>query len=400
MRTIDDVQRDMAALLEPTEGRALNAQEITGYEELEREMTAIRASDAVRARQAAYDGPAPVTPPPLAAPGTDPVATDAYRNAFHNYLRSGQPSALLEQGQPLAQQSSGIPSEGGFLVPTTFRQKMVEALKSYGGLGEVVDTYTTGDGRPVSWVTIDDTAVTGEIVEENGTFSAGADLEFGDASLGAYSYATSGKEANPIRVPWELIQDAVFDVEALIARLFAIRIRRLQAAHLISGTGIKQPLGIVTGRIVFQATANTGFTWQDAVKIKHSIDPAYRAGARWAFNDNMAQILELMVDSHGDPVYLLRGSRDLRSSIEYDTFLGFPVTIDQGFSNYAPAAASPAGVFGNLQEGYVRRLVRDVQMVADPYSRSRYRQTEISAWARMDATQQNTAAYTVFGGKA
>jgi HK97 family phage major capsid protein len=107
-----------------------------------------------------------------------------------------------------------------------------------------------------------------------------------------------------------------------------------------------------------------------------------------------------MVDSHGDPIMLLRGSRDLGGSTEVESLLGFPVTIDQAFSSYAPAAATAAGVFGNLREGYVRRVVREVQMVADPYSRSRYRQTEISAWARMDAVQQNPSAYTVFGGKA
>lgn len=401
-RTIDDIQRDMAAVLEGTDDRALNNQEIASYEELERELDATRASDAIRARDAAYRGPAPVPTPPLAVDAEENGRDSAaYSRAFRSYLRTGSEHQLQQAHAAgrRAQQGEGIPAEGGVLVPTTFRQKLVEALKAFGGLAEVVDTYTTGDGRPVTWPTIDDTGNLGEIVEEHGTFSAGADLVFGETALSAYSYATGGKDALPIRISWELIQDAAFDVEALIARLFAIRIQRIQAIHLVTGTGVEQPEGILTGKVPVQAAANTGLTWQDLVTIKHSVDPAYRPGSRWAFNDATAAMIEKMVDSHGDPIMLLRGSRDLRASSDYDTLLGYPVTIDQAFPTYVNNTATAAGVFGNLREGYVRRIVREVQMVADPYSRSRYRQTEISAWARMDAAQQNSSAYVAFSGK-
>lgn len=401
-RSIDEIQTEMAQLLESAgDERALTRDEVRAYEALETELQDTRASDAVRQRQAAYTGPAPVDPPPLAAPaaaGSDPTAGAAYGRAFRAYLRTGRDDQLQTVEAARGQQSEGIPSEGGVLVPTTFRNKLVEALKSFGGLAEVVDTYTTGDGRPVSWPTIDDTGNLGEIVEENGTFSAGADLVFGEAALGAYSYATGGKDALPIRVPWELIQDSAFDIEALIARLFAIRIRRIQAIHLVRGTGINQPQGILQGKTPVETAGTTGITYDDLVTWKHSVDPAYRAGARWAFNDSTAAQIEKIKDSHGDPVMLLRGSRDLTNSIEIESLLGYPVTIDQAFPDFVPNSNAAAGVFGNLREGYVRRLVRDVQMVADPYSRSRYRQTEISAWARMDAVQQNPAAYIAIAG--
>jgi len=399
-RTIDDVNREMRELLESADGRNLTADEIGKYTALEAELAAVRRSNEIRARQAAYDGPAAVPPPPFAPDSADsgPQTTREYRSAFRNYLRTGKESAVLLAGDALAQQSSSVPSEGGILVPTTMRDKLVEALKAFGGLANVVDIYSTGTGNPVLWPTIDDTGNQGEIVEENGTFSAGADLVFGDKQLSSYTYATSGASANPIRVPWELIQDADFDIEALIARLFAIRIARIQAYHWVNGTGVKQPEGILLNKTPVQAAANTGITYDDLVTWKHSVDPAYRAGARWAFNDNTAALIEKIKDSHGDPVMLT--NRNLAGGTDVESILGYPVTIDQAFPDYDLDAATAAGVFGNLQLGYVIRRVRDVQIVVNPYNRSSYRQTEISAWARADAVQQQPSAYIAFSGKA
>jgi hypothetical protein len=42
----------------------------------------------------------------------------------------------------------------------------------------------------------------------------------------------------------------------------------------------------------------------------------------------------------------------------------------------------------------VRRAVRDIEILVNPYSRMNYREIEYTAWARMDGTQQNTSAYT------
>jgi HK97 family phage major capsid protein len=51
-------------------------------------------------------------------------------------------------------------------------------------------------------------------------------------------------------------------------------------------------------------------------------------------------------------------------------------------------------VFGDLSEGYVIRRVRQIELLVNPYSRMQFRQIEYSCWLRMDAVQQNTAAYS------
>jgi len=85
--------------------------------------------------------------------------------------------------------------------------------------------------------------------------------------------------------------------------------------------------------------------------------------------------------------------------IMLQTLLGYPVTIDQGFSN--PAATSTTtnfGVFGDLMAGYVVRNVRQVELLVNPYSRMQQRQIEYSSWFRFDALQQDTNAYTALTG--
>lgn len=403
-RTIDDVQHDMSALVSGADGRALTQDECNRYEELEQELNETRRSDQIRARNAAYGAAAPLPDlPPIDPAGGGSINDAAYSREFRQYLRTGQATAGLQPGpgvNPSNAQSEGVPSEGGYLVPTGFRVKLEEALKSYGGLATVVDSYTTGTGNPVQWPTINDTANVGEVVQENGTFVGGADLVFGERTLRAYSYASSGTSGTPVRLSWELIQDSAFDIEGLAARLLGDRIRRIQAVHWVRGTGIEQPLGIVTGRTPVQTAANTGITYDDIVDWIHSVDPAYRDNGRWAFNDGALKVIRKIKDSHGDPIYRGWGA-DLESGFgAQPRLLGYPVTIDQAFADYdADDSTDLFGVFGDLRRGYVIRTVRDVQVVANPWTRANYRQTEVTAWARADGTQQDTTAYSVLSGK-
>jgi HK97 family phage major capsid protein len=311
-------------------------------------------------------------------------------------VRTGKENADLVE---LRAQSEGTGTEGGFLVPDTFRTKLVERMKAYGGIANVVDEITTGDGTPLSWPTVDDTANVGEIVQEGNTFSSGADIVFGTANLGAYSYATGGSGSTPIRVSVELLQDAAFDVEALLSRLLGVRIGRIQATHLATGTGVSQPKGLVTGLTpVASTTAAGALAYSDLVDYVHAVDPAYRnPGCRWVFNDTTLKKIRKIVDSTGRPV--VKGQDEgIATAPGAETLLGYPVTIDQGFSDITNNSTQIFGAFGDLVEGYVVRRVRDVVLVVDPYGRAHNRQVQYSAWARMDATQQNTNAYVALTG--
>lgn len=405
MRTIEEIMADMSAIMDGAAGRALNADEIARYEALETELQNRQASDEVVKRHAAYN----VKRTPAGVPSPNgPKSDGTYNQAFTAYLRTGRPNADLET--PTNAQSEGIPSEGGYLVPDEFRQKLVRRYKAYGGVGRYAERYTTGNGRPVEWPTLgDDTSNEAEIVQEGNTFSTGADLSFDSNSLGAYSYVAGGAGGVPLRVSYELAQDSAFDIEGLVSKMLGQRVGRMQARHWVRGLGNTEPLGVVTGRTPVKTAATTGgIKYTDLVTWIHSLDPAYRGNpgdednpgtnCRWFFNDQTMAGIEGIVDSHGDPVFRGWGA-NMALGLNESTLLGYPVTIDQAFVDFDNDDATDLfGAFGDLNQGYVIRDIKSATLLVNPYTRMANRQVEYTLWARADGTQQDTNAYIVLSG--
>ena len=403
-KTIEDIQDALTAILDGAEGRDLTDEEVASFEALEGELTEAQAkrerTEALRARQA--ERKAVVTPAlHVKGPKSDDPNAEL-EAAFVNYLRTGRENADIQQLR--AAQSEGTPSEGGFLVPDGFRKRLIDRMVAFGGLANVVDSVTTESGNTLSWPTVDDTANSGELVAEGGTFSGGADLVFGEANLGAYSYMAGGAGGTPLRLSRELVQDSALDIVGLVSSKLGQRMARIQATHLISGTGVGQPQGIVTGLTgaSLYSGASDALVYADFLNVIHTVDPAYRESGRcrWAFNDTFLEAVRGLLDGNQRPI-LSGGNDSVEGSPGGLRLLGYPVTIDQGFAN--PSATSATvnfGVFGDLVEGYIIRRVRQVELLVNPYSRMANRQIEYSAWARMDAVQQNTHAYTALTGSA
>lgn len=382
--TIEEIMAAMQAIIDGASGRSLTDDEVTQYENLETDLRGAQRDAAIRSRNDAYN--VVRVPAGVPTPGGRPV--DDGTADFRNYLLTGRITNA---------QSEGVPSQGGYLVPDLFRTVLIEKIKAFGGLASVASRYSTGNGNPVEWPTIDDTGNVGEIVVENGSFSAGADLAFGSNSLAAYSYATGGA-GGPLKIPRELIQDAAFDIQGLVARLFATRIARIQAVHWVSGTGVAQPLGLFTGRTPQQNAANTGTSYADLVNAIHAVDPAYRQNCRWAMNDLSLAQIELIVDSAGNPIYRGRDA-NMALGLNESTLLGYPIVIDQGIPVIVKNSPTVQwGAFGDFSTGYVIRDVKDVEVLVNPYSSMSSRQIEVSAWARADGTQQDTNAYITLSG--
>lgn len=384
------------AVTDAGDARPLTDEEAERYEALETKLQAAQRSAQIIARQAAYQT---VVPSPAGLGIGVPREDDTLARAFAAYLRTGRENADIVQ---LRAQSEGIGSEGGYTVPDTFRDKLVERLKAFGGIAEVAETITTSGGEPMAWPTVDDTSNVGEIVVEGGTFSSGANITFGVNSLNAYSYASGGPSGEGVRLSVELVQDSAIDIEALVTRLLGIRIGRIQATHLATGTGTAQPLGLVTGLTGVEIAADTaGIVYDDLINFVHSVDPAYREeGCRWVFNDTMFATIKKLKDSHGDPLWR-PNTADMGTTTDSGQLIGYPITIAQQLPSMTAASNTINwGAFGNINRGYVVRRVRDVQIMVDPYTRSKYRQIEYTAWARMDATQQDTNAYVALTGEA
>ncbi|NIL41599.1 phage major capsid protein [Salinispora arenicola] len=400
MRTIDDVQQDMTALVDGAEGRHLTDDEVSRYTTLEQELTQVRRSEEIRARNTAYLMPAPGAPVAAAGPVAPPRADTGLDQAFVAYLRTGQPNADLTDLRPTNAQSGGVGSEGGYLVPPGFRQRIIERMAAFGGIANVCDVLETDSGNRLEWPTIDDTANSGEVVAEGAAHSGQSDLVFGKKELSAYTYQTGGDGGVPLRLSRELIQDQAFDLEARLARLMGLRLARAMSSDLAVGSGVDEPLGLVTGLTGIEPADDTaGLTYDDLLTFVHSVDPEYRANARWVFNDASLKTIRQIKDSNGDPLWRSM-TATIGDAASTGMLLDYPYTIDQGMPDIdIDSNTVNWGAFGDIREGYVLRRVSSIEVVVNPWTRASQRQIEYTAWMRADATQQNTHAYVALTGE-
>lgn len=389
--TIEEIVAALEAIVEGAKGRNLTDEEAARYEQLEGQLTATRRDAEIRSRQRAYTTPVGA---PAVTTGANPDRDEQHQRAFEAYIRTGDLSGIAEYRA----QAEATGAAGGYLVPTTMRNKIVERIVSFGGLAEQAETLNTSGGEPIEWPTIDDTANMGEIVAEGGTFSSGADIVFGTATLGAYKYMAGGAGNLPLKVSWELLQDSAFDVESLLARLLGDRIGRIQSVHWNAGDGTGEPLGLFAAKAPFARIASNaaGPTYAELLTTVHAIDRAYRRNARWVMNDSTLALIQGQLDANDRPLWL-PSSGGLADAPGEGTLLGYPVTIDDGAPDIGDATAPIA--FGDIRAAYVIRRVKDVTLVRLNELYAANGQVGFMAWARADGDVQDTNAYVLLGAE-
>lgn len=398
----NDIVGKMEDILARTADNGMTADEQNDYTALEAEVTRldidIEARD--RAAERAKKLAAPqATPAGVHKPSIVKVYEDEerlYRNAFDRYLRGGTRDLTTEHRNILEAraQSVGTPSEGGYLVPDGFRQKMVEVKKAFGGLANFVDNFSTSTGNPIEYPTLNDTANSGSITAENAAFADGDDLVFGTVSLGAYKYTSSGAgTTTPLRVSVELLQDSAFDIESLVARKLGERIARAQANDWINGDGIGEPLGIFAGAADQNVDVADVLDYDDLLSLEGALDPAYEDNARWVMSKGTWNALRGLVDQDGRPLLQASAQSGIGTGVE-KTLLGYPVIIDQACATFGSATGPSTNLaLGDWMEAYVIRRVSSLTVVVNPWTRANNGQVEFTAYERADGTVQNRAAY-------
>jgi len=393
--SIDEILEEMRAISDVTANRVLTDDEANRYERLESAAVAARRSENIRRRQEAYETPVPGDLAALVHVG-EARRDDTYNQAFNHYLRSGRPNGDLMNAQGV-----GTDPGGGFLVSPQFRDKLVEVLKAYGGLAGAVDGFSTDRGGDVEFPSVDDTASAGAITAEGAAFTTGTDLVFGTIAMKAWKYTSTGADASAgLRVSVELVQDAEYDVEALLARVLGTRIARKQAVDWMTGAGTTLPFGIMHAGLTADVVlaAGNAITYQKLLDLETALDPAYEQNAAWVMNKASWMKARAVVDTTGRPL-LFDANAGIQDQERRRTLLGYPVIIDQAAPSIGTLSAR-AVVLGDLREAYVIRRVSDFAMVVNPYSRANFGQVEYVAWERADGNIQNRKAFALLQNNA
>lgn len=326
------------------------------------------------------------------------TGAEQYADAFDLFVRNGMTDLSTEQrnvlrgglvdGRELRALGVGTSSAGGYLAPTTWRDRIIEAADTIANVAAVADLVQTDSGETMAWVTEDDTANSGAILAEN-TQVTEQDMAWGTAQLGAYMYTSK-----LVRVSFQLLQDNAYNAESRLSTALGRRIGRAQNAHFTTGTGSSQPEGIVTNAVVGKTGATgqtTSVTYDDLIDLELSVLAGFRDNGVYMFSDTSLKSLRKLREGSGTGQYLWQPS--LQGGAP-NTLNGHPYVIN----NYMPVPAANAKsiLFGDFREGFVVRRVRDVQLLRLAERYADFLQVGFLAFNRADSKQQNAQAYRAY----
>lgn len=388
---MDELLAALKALIEKAdeENRPLTDEEVTEAENLKSQIAALNKTAEFRSMLEMIGKPATKL---LVSNRNDDDDTAVELRSMIHFMKTGEFDAEYRA------LTKGTDSAGGFLVPTTLQNRILERLKAFGGLFDEATKVTTDSGETIQWATEDDTANLGEIVAEGAAAAGGADKVFGQASLDVYKYETTGTGGLPMKVSWELLEDSPINLEQHISNNFARRIMRKLAVDLAVGTGTGEPSGITDGKAAFDEIASNaaGPTYAELLGTVGALDPEYRAGAKWLMNDATWQRILGMVDDAGRPLILPQAQSGIQGGVPLQ-LLGYPVVIDQGMPSIGDQTKFL--VFGDLREAYVVRQVNGFHLVRfnELYAVNGF--VGFMGWQRFGGLPQNLNAYVILGGE-
>jgi HK97 family phage major capsid protein len=268
------------------------------------------------------------------------------------YLRHGANVTNEQAIQIRNAMSTTTTTEGGYTVPAEIAAMVIDKLKAFGGMREVATILTTSSGNSLNFPTSDGTSEVGEILAENIVATAG-DVTFGTIALPTYKYSSK-----QIALPIELIQDSAIDIIAFVVNRLATRIARIQNTHFTTGAGSTLPDGIVpksgAGKVGASGQTTT-VIYDDLVDLKHAVNRAYRANAKFMMNDTSVAIVSKLKDTTGRPIWVPSVAEGVP-----DTLLGKAVVTNDDVAVMAASAKSI--IFGDLSQYTIRDVANTTQM--------------------------------------
>jgi HK97 family phage major capsid protein len=293
----------------------------------------------------------------------------AHTKAFENWLRYGESAvAELKQAAVKATMTTGSDPDGGYLVPFEVDPTIDRVQPVQGGLGSIAtrrtikgDRYkklTSQGGATAGWV--------GETETRTATSTPTlSEIEIVPGEL--YVNAPASQQ---------ILDDG--DVEAWLREEVMITFDEYENAAFVTGSGIKQPRGLMDystvanasyawgsiGYIASGAAADFATTnpWQALVDMQTALKQSYRPNARWLMNRATVGKVRKFVDANGLPLW-----QPSTQVGQPQTLLGYPVTEDDNVADVGANAYAVA--FGDFAKAYtIAEKAGLVVNLRDPYT--------------------------------
>jgi len=271
-------------------------------------------------------------------------------------------------------------------VPQGFADQVFMAARSVGPILDTSEVFNTQSGENIVYPVM--SGYSTAALRAEGSALPESEPTFTNITLGAFKYGVLVPVSN------ELLTDAGFDIEAVIAEQAGNALGYILNEAHTTGDGTGDPNGIVTaaGSGVTGAGTSGVASYDEIVDLVYSLDPAYRQRATAGFMVSTDAASELRKLKDGDNRFLY----ELRVG-EPDQFMGFRVNENVHMAAAAPDAKSI--LFGDLAN-YKVRLAGGIQVAQSADYAFNTDVTTFRVIARADGDLANADAVKYFIGSA
>ncbi len=303
-------------------------------------------------------------------PALDGVKSQGANMFTEQYLRRG-----IEAGLEVKTLSNSSDSIGGYAVPSEIDEQIDGTLLAISPIRSIANVVKVGS------------AGYRKLIASGGTPSGWVGFEADRPETGTPDFteivpASGELYANPA-ASQQMLDDAMFDVEAWLAQEIASEFARAEGAAFVGGTGVNQPLGFLSSPMDFAgdgaramgtlqaigtgtAGAFPGTDPEDAlIDLVQSLRSPYRQGA--VFVMNSATAAEIRKFRTADGAFMFQPSL---AAGQPATLLGYPLIEAEDMPDIAPDSLSIA--FGNFKAGYVIAERNATTILRDPYTHKPY----------------------------
>lgn len=369
------------ALLEATEGRSMDAEELASFErintqisDLDAEVRALVDSE-TREREAGI-----LREQTLSVFGEANVARNdaAGANVFREWLNAPRGSELrstsfeidiarVAKERDLVRQGASADElralawdvgTGSFVVPTTMARSLYDVLEAgIAGFNIGATRIVTSTGENMVMPRLQTHSIGTQIIGQGSAFGS-ADAVFNNVALNAYKYGQITKISS------ELVTDAAFGIEQFLGTDLGYALARIIDADLVVGTGTNEPLGMMkpggagTNTPIVTGSWNAAPTVEKFIDLQYSVNDAYRAnGAAWLMKDSTAGTVRKLRDGAGGTVGAFLWEPSLTAGVingTPDRFLGAPVYTDPNVQ--AAGSVNTIAAYGDWSEYHIRTV--------------------------------------------
>lgn len=358
----NDLKVQLNSILENAkkEERAMNEEEISKFDELEKEIKNINKTIEREDKMINMEEKE------VKKEERELTVEERDSKAFVNYIRN----VIEERAE--ANLTTG---DNGAIIPTTIAKKIIakaydmssilkDATK-YNTKGKVaVPVYGANGSNDINMAYAD------EFVELEGKVGKFTSVELGNYLAGAL--AKIGKS---------LVSNTDIDLENKVIELVAEAVARFQEKECLVGTDGKVA-GLRGVKLQVVAASNSVLTADDLIKVKNKVKKRFRKNAKWIMSNDTLTAIELLKD--GEDRFIFRD--DLTG--EFDGYiLGYPVEV----SDNMPEIGASANVvyFGDYSGLALKQRddALELNVLREKYATQHA--VGINAWVEFDAKVEN-----------